>query len=221
MKTLRRRTHLSQLVWGALVLTATLLAAQAEEPQGEARRLAQELVVATGARELRTQVLQQLVAQLQQSGLELSPEFFEALKAELYAQDVSELVVPVYVEHLSVEEMQAPDRQGLELTWRTTRGTRAESSASQVFMALPYEEVVKILVPDYLATVPKEDGWGHPYQFAINDDLASSSVGSFRSPGRDGAFQGEVYEAGTFPLVEYDRDIVWCNGYLVTRPQAE
>jgi hypothetical protein len=299
-----RRTHVSRPVWGVLVLTATCFAVQAEEPQDEARRLARELLVVTGQTEsdVQVQVLVQLVAQFRQSGMEQLPGFFEALEAEVNAQDMSELVIPVYVEHLSVEEMQAaldyyhsplgrsmleklplilqesmirgqgweekavekaldkvdepflgeladkqaqkrtvadlreigaafiswwideepknwtPDRQGLHLSWKVT-GTFPTEDAVRAFMALPYEEVVKILVPDYIAAVPKEDGWGHPYQFAINDDLTRSSVVSFRSPGRDGVFQSDLHEAGPFSFAEYDQDIVWSDGSFITWPQ--
>ena len=40
-----------------------------------------------------------------------------------------------------------------------------------------------------------------------------------RSAGRDGQFEGDQYTIGAFEVTDYDRDIVWINGFFVRWPQ--
>jgi hypothetical protein len=102
----------------------------------------------------------------------------------------------------------------------------AESEASSVDItavpAISREELEKILVPKYIAAIPRTDGWGHPYEFYLNlKDLNAVRVMGVRSTGRDGQFAGNVYEVGAFPPPEYDQDIVWVDGYFMRWPQKK
>jgi hypothetical protein len=76
------------------------------------------------------------------------------------------------------------------------------------------------LVPQYIQTLPERDGWGNRFEYRLNvANPTAKSAMSIRSPGRDGKFSGLTYMVGAFPRAEYDRDIVWADGYFVQWPQ--
>lgn len=82
-------------------------------------------------------------------------------------------------------------------------------------------EATKLLVPQYIQSVPEVDGWGHPYEFYVNvDDVLAQQVMAIRSPGRDGKFEGLRYKVQSFTRDDFDRDIVWADGFFVAWPQS-
>lgn len=90
------------------------------------------------------------------------------------------------------------------------------------YSQLSREELEKILVPQYLQSLPETDGWGHPYEYYL--DAASPGVShvlAIRSAGRDGKFAATDYEVGPYPPDDFDEDIVWMDGYFVRWPQAK
>ena len=90
------------------------------------------------------------------------------------------------------------------------------------FSRISREEVVKLLVPRYLQTVPEKDGWGHAYEFYLNtSNLLAPQVMCIRSPGRDGVFSGGEYNTGSFNQADVDEDIVWADGYFIRWPQLQ
>jgi len=86
---------------------------------------------------------------------------------------------------------------------------------------ISHEELVKILVPTYIQTIPETDGWGHPYEYylAVENPLAPQ-VMAIRSPGRDGKFSALDYAVGAFEPNDLDEDIVWVDGFFVRWPQT-
>jgi len=88
------------------------------------------------------------------------------------------------------------------------------------YPAISYSEVVSILVPTYIETMPDRDGWKTFYDFHLNTtDPHSDFPLLIRSAGRDGQFEGDQYTIGAFEVTDYDRDIVWINGFFVRWPQ--
>ena len=84
------------------------------------------------------------------------------------------------------------------------------------------EELTKILVPKYVASIPEKDGWGNPYEFHLNTtDPNAGQVMGLRSAGKDGKFSGDVYEVGAFSPAEVDQDIPWMDGFFVRWPEAK
>ncbi len=101
--------------------------------------------------------------------------------------------------------------------WTTgSKGTPKENK--HFFPAVTYQHIVQMLVPDYLDSVPEHDRWGHPYQFAVNEDTSGFGIISIRSTGRDGRFEADDYNRGRNDAGDYDRDIVWTDGFLVRIP---
>lgn len=86
------------------------------------------------------------------------------------------------------------------------------------------QEVTSALVPQYIASVPSVDGWKHPYRYACWRE-SSSAPGcdhfAVASAGRDGVFESEdlsQYDQEPFAVTDYDRDIVFADGYFLQYP---
>lgn len=84
------------------------------------------------------------------------------------------------------------------------------------------EELAKVLVPKYIASIPEKDGWGNPYELHLNTtDPNALHVMGLRSAGKDGKFSGDVYVVGSFSPTETDQDIPWMDGFFVRWPEAK
>ncbi|MEM1179060.1 MAG: DUF2059 domain-containing protein [Acidobacteriota bacterium] len=93
------------------------------------------------------------------------------------------------------------------------------STSTTAYRVVSYDTVKTLLVPDYLQELPQHDGWGHPYQFAVNENLISANVLAVRSPGKDGTFDSDDYTVGPFPADEIHHDLAWADGYFVIWPE--
>jgi prepilin-type N-terminal cleavage/methylation domain-containing protein len=81
-------------------------------------------------------------------------------------------------------------------------------------------DLTSILVPAYLQYVPPIDGWKAPYDYYINlADLSARNVLAIRSSGRDFTAEGDAYTVSNFDPTDYDRDVVWADGFMVRWPQ--
>ena len=84
------------------------------------------------------------------------------------------------------------------------------------------EALEKVLVPKYIAAIPKQDPWGNAYEFHLNTNNPNAvRAMGLRSAGRDGRFAGSVYEVGPFGGADYDQDVAWMDGYFVRWPQPK
>jgi hypothetical protein len=111
-------------------------------------------------------------------------------------------------------------------SWVTDQAGAAAAGQKAVDLAKfppvsTFAALKELLVPKYIQTLPELDGWGNPFEYRLNvkNPTAGASVMSVRSPGRDGKFSGLTYAVGAFPRDDYDRDIVWADGYFVQWPQ--
>jgi hypothetical protein len=88
--------------------------------------------------------------------------------------------------------------------------------------AADLEELTPYLVPKYVQSVPTADGWKHPYRYTCRrEDPGSEGCDGIRivSAGRDGVFEDrDLQEAVAFEPTDYDRDIVWEDGYFLQYP---
>jgi hypothetical protein len=88
--------------------------------------------------------------------------------------------------------------------------------------AISRQDLAKVLVPRYIAAIPEQDGWGHPYDFHLDTKNPDAFVTmGLRSSGRDGKFSSSVYEVGSFRPDEVDQDIPWVDGYFVRWPEKK
>ena len=78
------------------------------------------------------------------------------------------------------------------------------------------------LVPKYLDKVPQDDGWGHSFDYcaAVQPNEGTARAVGVRSAGSDGRFEGSTYSTEGFLFTNYERDIVWADGYFVVWPTS-
>jgi Type II secretion system (T2SS), protein G len=103
--------------------------------------------------------------------------------------------------------------------------THAGEAAARVDLgAIPvisYDDLATLLVPRYIQSLPRNDPWGHPYEYRLNtQNLAATQIMAVRSAGADGKFSGDSYEVGAFSPADRDHDLVWSDGYFVAWPEA-
>jgi hypothetical protein len=85
---------------------------------------------------------------------------------------------------------------------------------------ISYDDLRLLLVDEYIAEIPRQDGWGHDLEFCLERQaIREAYYAGVRSPGRDGSFEGDEYSNGPFPHAEPDRDVVWMDGFFVTWPE--
>lgn len=77
-----------------------------------------------------------------------------------------------------------------------------------------------ILVPQYLQEVPALDGWKAPYEYYVNTNIVlAQNVLAIRSGSRYSQFESTSYTVTSFEPTDYDRDVVWADGFFVRWPQ--
>ncbi len=121
-----------------------------------------------------------------------------------------------------------PDKQIVSSGWQgsKTMGEPAVSVGLDVgpYQKVSHEEVLGLLHPSsaffYMKEAPQVDGWGNSIEFRFFPGLTSPTSIMLRSPGCDGEFDGERHIAGPFLATDYQRDIVWADGYFVSWPSA-
>lgn len=75
------------------------------------------------------------------------------------------------------------------------------------------------LAPTYIKVLPQDDGWGHSWQFGIDQPWAAKNAAQVYvivSYGKDGRSQGR-WEGGE--TTDFDCDIVYSNGTFLQYPQ--
>lgn len=87
-----------------------------------------------------------------------------------------------------------------------------------------YDELAPLLTPKYIAALPRQDGWGHPFQYGCGD--AHESVCTqyiVASTGKDGVLERELPAAVASPrgpTTNYDCDIIYASGRFVEYPEG-
>ena len=80
-----------------------------------------------------------------------------------------------------------------------------------------YAGMVGRLTPTYIKSLPKNDGWGDPYDYV---DLSNHQIYGIRSMGKDGvASDSSNYKAGT-QTKAFDCDIVYSMGSFIQWPEG-
>jgi general secretion pathway protein G len=85
---------------------------------------------------------------------------------------------------------------------------------------LQHPNLTTVLCTQYIQALPRLDGWRTPYHYYLRvDNPHANHVMAIRSLGRDRIPDGDVYEVSAFDPTDYDRDIVWADGFMVQYPQ--
>jgi len=99
-------------------------------------------------------------------------------------------------------------------------GTATSIVDMQVYVPITPDDLEQTLKPSYLQVVPDRDGWKQDFEFYLNTVRPSARyVMAIRSPGRDGNYDAGTYAPGSFDPTDYDRDIVWTDGFFLRWPQ--
>jgi type II secretion system protein G len=112
------------------------------------------------------------------------------------------------------------------MSWLTDQDGAAAAGQGAMFSMDVYSVVTPgqlraTLVPQYIQTIPLTDGWVNSYDYRMNLNTAGGNqVMSIRSFGRDGLAEGTEYSTGAFRPTDYDRDIVWADGFFVRWPEG-
>ncbi len=77
-----------------------------------------------------------------------------------------------------------------------------------------------LLVPTYIQCVPENDPWGHAYEYWMDTVGLGAPFAAIRSTGRDGLAESTIYPTAPFPGDEFDRDVVWADGFWVAVPDG-
>lgn len=107
------------------------------------------------------------------------------------------------------------DEAGAGAAWASPTGTLDWASLP----VLPASEVEKMLAPRYLPSVPRNDGWGHPFEFRLLKTEGAPPLLVVRSLGADGKAGSESYSLGPTAIRDGDEDILWANGAFVRWPK--
>jgi type II secretion system protein G len=98
--------------------------------------------------------------------------------------------------------------------------TSTEVAMSSYGSALAAADLTTILTPQYLQAVPALDGWKNAYQyFLVTSNPLGKQVMAIRSLARDKTTDSDSYTVTAFDPTDYDRDIVWADGFFVRWPQ--
>ncbi len=112
--------------------------------------------------------------------------------------------------------------RGIAVAWEA-RATdqNGYSSAGQAIFTIPavsvsHTNMESILVPTYLKSVTKRDGWSRDLEFLTDASLGEHAADyAMRSSGRDGMYESSYNDAQT---TRFDCDIVYSNGLFVVSP---
>jgi prepilin-type N-terminal cleavage/methylation domain-containing protein len=113
-------------------------------------------------------------------------------------------------------------------SWLTDQvgAAAAGAAATEVDLAsygsgqIPMAVLTTTLTPQYLQSVPSQDGWKNPYGYYLNTGNAlAANVMAIRSLGRNNKEVASKYTVTAFDPTDYDQDIVWADGFFVRWPQ--
>lgn len=110
--------------------------------------------------------------------------------------------------------------------WLTDQSAAAAAGAAatsvdltQYGSQLQASDLDTVLVSEYIQSIPRLDGWKSPYQYYLRtDNPHAQQVMAIRSLGRDKTAEGDKYTVTSFDPTDYDRDVVWADGFMVRFP---
>ena len=116
------------------------------------------------------------------------------------------------------------------MSWLTDQVSAGAAGSTSTFTwSVPtgaktaFSDIETLLKPSttffYMQEVPQLDGWKNDFEYYVNEanPLSPNGVLGIRSPGRDTGYDAS-YSVGPFIATDYDRDIVWADGYFVRWP---
>jgi type II secretory pathway pseudopilin PulG len=89
------------------------------------------------------------------------------------------------------------------------------------FHRVPFVDLERALIPMYIKTLPKKDGWGNEFEVYVGEYDAKGEAQSYvlRMAGRDGVFQKRPYVLAT-AVTGFDEDLVLSLGNFIQYPEG-
>jgi type II secretion system protein G len=112
-----------------------------------------------------------------------------------------------------------------EMSWLTDQIAAASAGAVATlvigteYTASSAASVANKLVSQYIQEVPVKDGWKTNIDYYLTTDFSQKKIMALRSLGQKGAADSGTYTAGAFEPTDYEKDIVWADGFFVRWPQ--
>ena len=111
-------------------------------------------------------------------------------------------------------------------SWLTDQSSAAAAGAAttsidltQYGTQLAPSDLTTVLVSQYIQQIPTLDGWKSPFQYYLRtDNPHATQVMAIRSLGRDKTAEGDTYTVTGFDPTDYDRDIIWADGFMARYP---
>lgn len=121
------------------------------------------------------------------------------------------------------------DIRAIAIAWESRasdRGAYNAAGAATVAFEWPADQITQdqleaMLSPTYLRPMPRRDGWGFQFDYALDSPSGSgqsAAIYAIRSPGKDGKFESEYPSDKT---QRFDCDIVYSNGVFVVTPSVK
>ena len=113
-------------------------------------------------------------------------------------------------------------------SWLTDQAGAAAAGATATgdvnlanFSSATQAQLSTVLVSQYIQSIPVLDGWKHQFSYYMNftNPLGGVGILAIVSYGRDGTSDTNDYTVTGFDPTNYDRDLVWSDGYWVRWPQ--
>ncbi len=145
---------------------------------------------------------------------------------------IAALLIPNFLDALQKAKQKRTEADMRNLgtamfSWLTDQAGAAAAgqTASTVnfanFQSISVSALTTILVSQYIQSVPGQDGWKNPYNYYLNytNPLGGVGVMGIISYGRDNTADTTSYTVTGFDPTDYNRDLVWADGYFVRWPQ--
>ena len=108
------------------------------------------------------------------------------------------------------------------MAWLSDEASAAAAGQSTFSVGLyeqkPTASVSELLVPQYIQLIPVFDGFGYSYEYRFTTDSGADQVMAIRSFGVGGEPDGDEYVVGGFIPTDFERDIIWADGFFVSWP---
>ncbi len=96
------------------------------------------------------------------------------------------------------------------------------SSFTWLTSNVTFANLITLLTPTYIKSLPQKDGWGRDYGYALDKPIGVTSAAqayAIRSQGKDGNWDSGTYTVGK-GTTSFDCDIVYSNGAFICWPEG-
>lgn len=148
---------------------------------------------------------------------------------------IAALLIPNFLDALQKSKQKRTEADMKNLgtamfSWLTDQAGAAAAGAAATgdvnlanFQSTNATDLSTVLVSQYIQAIPALDGWKHQYSYYMNygNPLGGVGIMGILSYGRDGKPDAGSpdYTVTGFDPTDYDRDIVWADGYWVRYAQ--